>query len=131
MRRGGLHRSLLSSYRAFINYFCPVRKIFFSNEEKFSPPYSNLCFKPRNVRSKSQNVHSKPLNINFLTWEEMLLLCKESFGELPDDDAGGGADVEGVLGAKLGNLNAAIRGIDHFLVNSFHFVAEDEGVFGV
>ena len=53
------------------------------------------------------------------------------FGEFPDDDAGGGAYVEGVLGAKLGNLNATIGGINDFLMDSFDFVAEDESVFGV
>ena len=58
-------------------------------------------------------------------------LCKESFGELPDDDASGGADVERVLGAKLRNLDATIGGIDHFLVNSLDFIAKDNSVFGV
>ena len=58
-------------------------------------------------------------------------LYQQVFGEFPDDDAGGGADVEGVLGAKLGNLNATIGGINDFLMDPFDFVAEDESVFGV
>ena len=53
---------------------------------------------------------------------------EESLGELPDDDAGGGADVEGVLGAELGDFDAAVGGVDNFLVDAFDFVAEDEGV---
>ena len=53
------------------------------------------------------------------------------FGEFPDDDASSGADVEGVLGAKLGDLDATIGGINDFLMDSFDFIAEDESVFGV
>ena len=61
----------------------------------------------------------------------MSVTGKESFGKFPDDNAGGGADIEGMLGAKLRNLDATIGGIDHFLVNSLDFIAKDEGVFGV
>ena len=59
------------------------------------------------------------------------MLHQQPFGKFPDDDAGGGADVEGVLGAVLGDFDATIGGINDFLMDSFDFVAEDESVFGV
>lgn len=48
---------------------------------------------------------------------------EQEFGELPDDDACGGADVEGVFGAVLGYLDAAVGGVDDGLVHAFDFVA--------
>ena len=47
---------------------------------------------------------------------------------MPDDNASSGADVEGVLGAELRNLDAAIGSIDHLLMHPFDLVAEDDGV---
>ena len=57
------------------------------------------------------------------------LFCLETLCEVPDDNASRDGDVEGVLGAELGNFKTAVRGIDHFLVNAFDFVAEDNNVF--
>ena len=48
---------------------------------------------------------------------------------MPNDDAGGDGDVQGVLGAELWNLQTAITGINHFLMNALHFIAEDNGIF--
>ena len=49
--------------------------------------------------------------------------------EMPDDDASGDGDVEGVFGAELRNLETAIAGIYHFLMDTLHLVAKDNGVF--
>ena len=57
------------------------------------------------------------------------LFCLEILCEVPDDDAGSDGNVEGVLGAKLGNLQTAIRGINDFLMNAFDLVAKDDSVF--
>ena len=46
---------------------------------------------------------------------------------MPENDAGGDGDVEGVLGAELGNFKAGIGEIDGLLLYSADFVAEDEG----
>ena len=53
-------------------------------------------------------------------------LKKQSPSKFPNDDACCGAHVERMFRAKLGNLDATIGGIHHLLVNSFHFVAEDD-----
>ena len=51
--------------------------------------------------------------------------------ELPDNYTRCDADVERVLCAKLRYLQAIIGHVDHMLLNSFHFVAKDDGVFGI
>ena len=48
---------------------------------------------------------------------------------MPDDDAGGDGDIEGVLGAELGNFQAAVRSINDFLMDALDFVAENDSVF--
>ena len=53
----------------------------------------------------------------------------EILGEVPDDDACSDGNVEEVLGAELGNLQAAVRGIDNFLMNAFNLIAEDNSIF--
>ena len=47
--------------------------------------------------------------------------------ELPDDDAGGDADVERVLGAVLRYLEASVTEGEQRLVDTVDFVAEDDG----
>ena len=48
---------------------------------------------------------------------------------MPDDDACSDGDVEGMLGAELGDFQAAIGGINDFLMNAFDLVAKDNNVF--
>ena len=48
---------------------------------------------------------------------------------MPNDDASRDGNVEGVLGAELGNLQAAVGGIDNLLMNAFNLIAEDNSVF--
>lgn len=47
---------------------------------------------------------------------------------MPEGDGGGVGDIEGVLGAALGNLNAAVTGIDSSLIDAFHLVAKNYGI---
>ena len=49
-------------------------------------------------------------------------------GEVVDDDAGGDGDVEGVLGAVLGYLQAAVAEVDDFLMDTLHLVAQNDGI---
>ena len=55
---------------------------------------------------------------------------EQTAGEFPNDDACSGAHVEGVLRSILRYLDATIGGIDHFLMDAFHFVTKNYGVFG-
>ena len=48
---------------------------------------------------------------------------------VPDDDAGGDRDIHGMLGAELRDFQATVTGIDDFLTDTFHLVAEDNCVF--
>ena len=48
---------------------------------------------------------------------------------MPDDDACSDGDIEGVLGAELGDFQAAIRSINDFLMDALDFVAENDSVF--
>ena len=57
------------------------------------------------------------------------LFCLEILCEVPDDDASSDGNVEGVLGAELGNLQTAVRSINDFLMNTFDLVAKDNSVF--
>ena len=57
------------------------------------------------------------------------LFCLEILGEVPDDDAGSDGNVEGVLGAELGNLKTAVAGIDHLLMDALDLIAEDDSIF--
>ena len=57
------------------------------------------------------------------------LFCLEILGEVPDDDAGSDGNVEGVLGAELGDFQAAIRSINDFLMDALDFVAENDSIF--
>ena len=59
-----------------------------------------------------------------------LSVCNDSHlqSEMIDDDAGGDTDVHRVLGAKLWYFQTAVTGIDDFLVNAFHLVAQHHGV---
>ena len=52
-------------------------------------------------------------------------------GQLPQDDADGYGDVQGVFGAELGDFDAAVGSVDGFLLHSFYFVSEYQGVFPV
>ena len=52
-------------------------------------------------------------------------------GQLPQDDADGYGDVQGVFGAELRDFDAAVGSVDGFLLHSFHFVSEYQGVFPV
>ena len=47
---------------------------------------------------------------------------------MPEGDGGGVGDVEGVLGAELGNLNAAVADIDSGLTDAFHLVTKNYGI---
>ena len=47
---------------------------------------------------------------------------------MPKYNTYGHADVEGVLGAPLGDLQRQIGGIDHILADAFDFVTEDDGI---
>ena len=45
-----------------------------------------------------------------------------------DDDASCDADVHGVLGAKLRNLQTAVGGVDDFLMHALYLVAQDNSI---
>lgn len=47
---------------------------------------------------------------------------------MPEGDGGGVGDIEGVLGAALRNLDAAVTGIDSGLTDAFHLVAKNYGI---
>ena len=47
---------------------------------------------------------------------------------MPKYNTYGHADVEGVFGAPLGDLQRQIGGIDHILADAFDFVTEDNGI---
>lgn len=48
--------------------------------------------------------------------------------KFPHDDASGDGDIHGMLRAVLRDFEGGIGGIDHILTNTFHFVAENEGI---
>ena len=48
---------------------------------------------------------------------------------MPHGDGGRAGNVERVLSAVLGNLDAAVAGIDHCLAHALDLIAEDEGIF--
>ena len=48
--------------------------------------------------------------------------------KFPHDDASGDGDIHGMLRAVLRDFEGGISGVDHILANTFHFVAEDEGI---
>ena len=48
---------------------------------------------------------------------------------LPQHDADGNGDIEGVLGAVLGDFQRYVADIDDVLADAGDFIAEDEGVF--
>lgn len=50
---------------------------------------------------------------------------------MPEGDGGGVGDIEGVLGAALGNLNAAVTGIDSGLTDAFHLVAKNYSILAI
>lgn len=50
---------------------------------------------------------------------------------MPKGDGGGVGDIEGVLGAALWNLNAAVTGIDSGLTDAFHLVAKNYGILAI
>lgn len=54
--------------------------------------------------------------------------AEETIG-LPEEEAGGDGDVEGVLGAFLGDLDAEVGHIDYALVDAVDFVAGYYGYF--
>ena len=56
------------------------------------------------------------------------MLQLQQFGKLPNHDAGCYADIQGMLGAKLRNLQAAIAHIHNVLLYALHLVTEDDGV---
>ena len=56
------------------------------------------------------------------------LVYHQLFSKLPDDHACCRADIEGVFSAKLRNLYTIIGGINHFLMHTFHFIAQDDGI---
>lgn len=49
--------------------------------------------------------------------------------EVPEDNADGYRDVEGMFGAELRNLYGQVRSIHHILGDSRHLIAEDKSVF--
>jgi len=49
-------------------------------------------------------------------------------GVVPDGHADGHGDVEGMLGAELGDLEASVAEVHDLLVHAVDLVAEDEGV---
>ena len=51
-----------------------------------------------------------------------------ALGELPNNDTCRDTHVQGVLGAILRYLQAAITLVNHFLVNAFHLIAQYNGV---
>ena len=51
------------------------------------------------------------------------------FKEFPNNDAGSDADVERVFGAELRQFDAALALVDDRLLNTFHFVAQYNGIF--
>lgn len=53
---------------------------------------------------------------------------EELLGKLPDDDAGGGTDIERMLGAELRYFDAAVGCVNDFLMHSLHFIAEHDGI---
>ena len=59
------------------------------------------------------------------------VIGKELLGKFPDDDAGGGADVEAVLRTELRDFEAAVALVDNRLLYALHLIAEDEGLTGV
>ena len=48
--------------------------------------------------------------------------------KFPHDDAGGDGDIHGMLRAVLRDFEGGIGGVNHILANTFHFVAENEGI---
>lgn len=48
---------------------------------------------------------------------------------MPDDDAGGDADIQGMFRPELGNLQTAIARIHYILSHTFHLVAQHDRVF--
>ena len=56
------------------------------------------------------------------------VLQLQQFGKLPNHDAGCYADIQGMFGAKLRNLQTAIAHIHDVLLHTLHLVAEDNGV---
>ena len=48
--------------------------------------------------------------------------------KFPHDDASGDGDIHGMFRAVLRDFEGGIGGIDHILTNTFHFVAENEGI---
>lgn len=48
---------------------------------------------------------------------------------MPKEDSGGHGDVERVFGAKLGDFEADVGGIDRGLVHAIDLVTHDDGIF--
>lgn len=48
--------------------------------------------------------------------------------EVPEGDGSGVGYIEGVLGAALWNLDAAVADIDSGLTDAFHLVAKNYGI---
>ena len=58
----------------------------------------------------------------------MLLAKRLRKSHFPQHHADTDGDVEGVLGALLGNLQREVTGIYHGLLDAFYLVSEDQGV---
>ena len=51
----------------------------------------------------------------------------KNLAQLPEDDGGGAADVEGVPGAILGNFQTSVTEGEQTFVYSLYFIAENDG----
>ena len=49
--------------------------------------------------------------------------------QMPDNDSCGCAYVERMFCSELWKLDATVAGINHFLMHTLDFIAEDEGEF--
>lgn len=59
----------------------------------------------------------------------MMLPVTQLLGDIPQDDAGTDRNIKGVFGAILWNFDGAVTTVDHLLMDSFHFIPENEGDF--
>ena len=59
--------------------------------------------------------------------ESMLFFLLHMLAQVfPHDDGGRAGDIEGVLGAVLGNLEAAVAGIDYLLTHALYLIAHHQ-----
>lgn len=69
-------------------------------------------------------------NCSLWRLESVLMVRSGEVGEdVPEGDAGADGDVEGVLGAELGDFEADLAGVDNVGIDAVNFMPGDDGVF--